>query len=503
MQQMYQDFTKVSSDSGAKISENESLRLIERAEALNGSTASSFRRTSRRGDKSLMQLINEHKADFSAEGQKVVQTYLKSGQMPNARRPQDIYGVRDRNTDLTTSQPNVIPNEVAPPGPRNVVPNEVASPGPRNVNSNRTNLPHPSDLLPRALNRNGAIHGRTVTNIPIPGVPSNTNGANDSENSVTTPPPSGSNTVVGPIDVSPVDDTEPEGPYGKLILDWQAKKKTWECHWFPMRETRAGGDKTNNLYALDGPLHKLDQVTGGNAREYEYIYSRKAVDSGPGFRWWGHCNNASEVACTLPPPKHPVTRKGADGKSVTFSVGDIQGLLVKVSSILIDRVDFKGQRFNDPRYDDPNDPAPDVFIDALQTWAKDGLPFVLDIDNKEEVWNFPYDQVKIYESKTPFEGGNVAGLPTDGSVKYYHLEMAGTGYDEKKRVYECYVQRDGGKVVDRGWIKTPHTHNNPDFAWRPHPNGDLMNKANWLRKKPENPGVDAAAVYEIYMASLA
>jgi len=294
------------------------------------------------------------------------------------------------------------------------------------------------------------------------------------------------------------------GAYGKEILNFRAAKSTWACHWWPLKETKIGGDPVNNLYADGGPLAKLDMITGGSAKEYEFQKNRKAFGSGKQFEWWGHCNNASEAACVLQAPKHNVEMTAASGAKVVFTKSDITGLLVKITPSLVNNVDFRGERYNNGAKDNPNDPKPELFMQTVQEWAQDGLPFVLDIDPKEQVWNFPYDKAKIFESDKAPQGFS-GNLPSDGSVKYYHIEMSGTGFDNKARTYECYVQRDGsGAVVSSGWIKTPNSHNNPDFMWRPHPVGDLMNKSSWqLRGKPSNPNVDPQVIYDIYMKSLA
>jgi hypothetical protein len=60
-----------------------------------------------------------------------------------------------------------------------------------------------------------------------------------------------------------------------------------------------------------------------------------------------------------------------------------------------------------------------------------------------------------------------------------------------------------GQAKSSDWIKTSNSHNNPDFMWRPHPVGDIMNKATWqFRGKPSNPEVDPQVIYDIYMKSL-
>ncbi len=122
-----------------------------------------------------------------------------------------------------------------------------------------------------------------------------------------------------------------------------------------------------------------------------------------------------------------------------------QGLLVlAISSLIdIDKIDFKGQRFNSATSDDVNELYPDQFLRVIQEWSAEGLPFVADISGNEQVWPFPYDKVMVSESDTPPEG--FSDFPQEVSVKYYHIEMSGTGYDTKKRVYKCYIEyRDVG-----------------------------------------------------------
>jgi hypothetical protein len=445
MLQIYEQCTKKSSDQAEKISGNEALRLISRAEELNTSS-SCFSNNTHRGNKYLQRLVETYSTNFSKESQSVINNYIQTGQIPSSPSKPDS-GRNDATPDRSSESSSVS------------LPRHHSSTSDVNPNG-------PSITVPNSSSSGGSISG--------PNTPSVGN-------------------VTGEI-----------GPNGQVILDFQAKKKTWYCHWFPMQETKKGGDPINNLYAEGGPLAKLDMVTGGNARQYEFENNRKAMNAGNEYSWWGHCNNSAEAACILREPKYDVVRNGINGENVIFTPLDVQGLVVKVTPSLIEKVDFKGERYNGQPSDDPNDPAPEVFLDTMKNWAKDDLPFVVDLDNGQQVWNFPYDKVKISESATPPSDFVASGLPRDGSVKYYHMELSGTGYDKKRRVYACYIQRDSaGNVQTSGWIKTSNTHDSPDFLWRPHPIGDLMNKATWqYRGRPSNPAVDPGVVYDIYMQSL-
>jgi hypothetical protein len=296
----------------------------------------------------------------------------------------------------------------------------------------------------------------------------------------------------------------PDNNHGTIILDFHAGHKTCAWHWFPMQETRTGGDPLNNLYAPGGCLDKVDKITGSNARQYEYDHNRKAKDAGKQYAWWGHSDNAAEAACILSEPKKSVVMKAMDGSDIKFSTNDIQGLLVLVSSSLVSHVDLKGERSDSALGRSDDAISPDYFINILKKWSADRLPFVLDIDPGYQVWNYPYDQVRISESKVPPAEFDTAQGSDDGSLTYYHIEMAGTGYDDKRRVYECFVQHGkDGRVVSSGWIKTPKTHAPPDFMWRPHPIAGLNERENWtLRGYPTNRRIDPKVIYDIYMKSI-
>ena len=290
-----------------------------------------------------------------------------------------------------------------------------------------------------------------------------------------------------------------------VSMEWNSHKETWHCHWFPMQVTRfLGQDPTNNLFAKDGVLEKYDQVFGAESREHELKNNYRSyfsLESDAG--WAGHCNNAAEVACMLERPKKPVTYKG-----VTFSVRDVAGLLVKVSRSLRASMDFVGERYEDAE-DDRSDPPPHVFLNkVLREWGSDAeapVPFVLDITRKKAVWNYPYDQGRVTESTQTPLFLNASKLPPKGHTVFYRAELRGTTFEEQARDYRFWIQyANDGSVIESAWIEGPDEKINPDFAWRPHPAGDLVDKATWVTRpdRQNNPYVRAEDVYEIYRRSL-
>lgn len=305
--------------------------------------------------------------------------------------------------------------------------------------------------------------------------------------------------------VAPTTPSDTTSPYGKVILEWKCEKSTWHAHWWPMKASQPGGDPINNLYAPGGPLEKYDAAFKRNSKSVELAKNAKPHNSDAKYNWWGHCNNASQIACLLQEPIKDVEYNG-----VLFTAHDIGGLLCKVVPSLSKGEDFRGNRYNGPT-DDPNDPNPVAFLnDVLKAWGgkKEGkpVPFILDIDRTEMVWNYPFDQGKVFESEKAPAGIDTRMIPTDGKIKYYRSELKGTGFKQQERNYQFWIKYDGaGKPADSGWIAGEDEKINPDFAWRPHPVGDLNDSRYWVTNESaqNNSEVRAEDVYKLYKASIA
>ena len=558
MLEIYNQSIKNDSACGKTISKEEAHKLIERAEQLNNTRQSSFSyKKEKSGNKYLRTLMQQNPQNFSLASIKMINNFLTTGQIFNDsdydsddssyerhecnehESSSDEHSSSSHHNNISSynrSIPNIVispsyhqpslNNTTQPsinlatphqPATRTISHHEYPS---SNTNSMQPSVTNNHQPINPSENRHDITLSNTNNNQPITRTishhehpssntnsmqPSITISSNNAEPSLTV---SDHNATINRSNVgfSPIlgaDNREINRAQGKLVIDFKSYP-TWFCHWWPLQETKPGGDPVNNLYAPGGCLEKLDKVTGKNARMYEFTHNRKAYNEGKKYAWWGHCNNSAEAACILKQPKHAVTIKGIDGSDVTFSTMDIQGLLVKMTPSLIARVDFRGERFNSSR-DDPSDPKPHVFLDVLKEWSKDKIPFVLDLDNKEQVWNFPYDKAQVFESDRSPEGFSLPSNVAANKTKFYHIEMSGTGFDRQRRVYECYIEWDDhNQVKSSNWIKTDNSHNNPDFMWRPHALGDIMNKETWQFKgQPSNPEVDPQCIYNIYMQSLA
>jgi hypothetical protein len=267
-----------------------------------------------------------------------------------------------------------------------------------------------------------------------------------------------------------------------------------------MKPGQLEGAEVNNLFAAGGPLAKYDQAFGRRALAEELSIHVSDIE------WHGHCNRAAMVTSLLQEPKRDVTYNG-----VTFTPHEIKGLLCEVVTNLCTEEELRGFRFDGNPGDNQFDPSPHSFLkDILEPWTKPDQkqPIILDIDPRVEVWNFPFDSVKVTESEKAPEGFAV-NTPIGCKTKYYLCEMKGTGFPDQERNYQFWIQYDkNGAVVSQSYLPMKDMDDariNPDFGWRVHPKGDLRNAANW-RTDPNvadtNHSILAEDVYKLYAASI-
>lgn len=500
---LYRDLRKQAHTNRCTINQSQTTALIAKAQEIDAASSNKEADTKSHrhhhhlhihrhhhrpeGEAALKRLYSRHKDQFDTASQALLKSTVRHRASSNPGvSPLGVHNFSSTNLCSPPTTPTTRLNG-------SIIHHNHPMPAATTPSPTTTVVPMPVATMPSATT------ATTVVPMPVATMPSNTNTTTvlpiptiveHSDNTVTTPVVSSSNVINSSNNAAGV------------ILDFHSKP-TWLVHWFPQMENRAN-DATNNLYAKGGALDKLDAVSGKNAREYEYSNHRVTDRT---KSWWGHCNNAAEIACLLQPVKHSVTMKGNNGQVVTFTPHDIQGLLTKVSSHLSNNVDFRGNRYNGRRGEDIKDPKPEAVVQTLKEWANDGLPFVMDVDPKEQVWNYPYDSAKITESMQAPNGFDASSISASGTVKYYTMNLQGTGYDHQKMTYYAYIVYDSNnQVVGSDWIKLSNKFANPDFLWRPHPKGDLMDKSAWVYKDGitvSNPQVDIGLVYDIYMQSIA
>tara|TARA_B110001469_G_C9644435_1_gene325129 strand:+ start:2233 stop:3192 length:960 start_codon:yes stop_codon:yes gene_type:complete len=289
------------------------------------------------------------------------------------------------------------------------------------------------------------------------------------------------------------------------ILKWESIKKTEKYHWWPLCELNEN-DTTNNLYAKGNALSKYDSLFGTNAVFYQTQKHYIPKDSSRSDKSWaGFCNYASIMSSLYSYPRYPVTIKHKT-KILTLSINEIEQLLIIAcsNSIKPNISFFFGKRnYNDTKHDydintsnkSNDEPLPLDLLNMLELMCKNNNPFIMDIDNGTDVWNYAYDSVKVYKYKTCPLHHNA---PSIGTTDYYNFKINSNGYPEENQnlwgyVNTIYKDDEGIMCRTEKWI----SNNHPDFIWAKYP----INKP-WEGKCIINPEVDARIVYEIYKLSL-
>ena len=297
----------------------------------------------------------------------------------------------------------------------------------------------------------------------------------------------------GPDEIVPAD----------VILYWTASRKTERYHWWPLLDKKTEEeDYINNLFAKGGGIYKYGMLCDNLALLYQKEYHRIPCDSKRTDKnWAGFCDRAASLSCLYSYPRKPVTVKYGP-RQIEFMPADIEALMICASDNAIRRgkTVLYGKRNNTKKEDIKkigadkhklikSDPLPLDLLDILHSLTKELIPFVMDVDNGEAVWNYPFDSVKVtLEAVAKYK----KYLPNQGNNKVYRFILESSSYPEKNMDFIGYVNRDYN-FVDQGWIGD----NNPDFLWRQYPQ-----IGPWLGKSEMNPFVNSYHVYRIYLQSI-
>ena len=280
------------------------------------------------------------------------------------------------------------------------------------------------------------------------------------------------------------------------ILKWESFRQTETYHWWPMCEHEVN-DVTNNLYADGNALDKYDKLFGKSAVQYQKKYHYIACDSQRADKSWaGFCNYSAIMASLYTYPKYDVVVKHKN-KLITFTPRDIEQLLIVAckNAIKPNISLFFGIRNNTDSKKSKEEPLPSELLNILDIMCKNDRPFIMDIDNGHQVWNYAYDKVKVNKYKTcPLHHV----LPKKGHTNYYNFQIISKGYPNENQNLWGYVNTvhdTSGYICEKNekWISDTH----PDFVWAKYP----VDKP-WEGKCIINPEVNARIIYEIYTLSL-
>ncbi len=139
------------------------------------------------------------------------------------------------------------------------------------------------------------------------------------------------------------------------------------------------------------PMDKYGLVlhlNGNDTNNPFYVSAWEILNSyNPGGEgWWGHCNGWAAAAILTNEPTESVSFR-AGSQDVSFSVGDLKGLLSE--SHYSTYSNFYGERYNGED-DDVADLTPAAFHKLVSYYLGEmGVAMVFDTTATEQVWNFP------------------------------------------------------------------------------------------------------------------
>ncbi|MDD3588524.1 MAG: DUF4384 domain-containing protein [Thermoguttaceae bacterium] len=229
----------------------------------------------------------------------------------------------------------------------------------------------------------------------------------------------------------------------------RVEKEVWSGYWWP---TSRG--------EILGPLAKYDQLTGSNAVSWEKKNRPSQVNGRSAPDWTGLCHGWSASSVMEVEPRQTVL-----SHNIQLSTGDQKGWLAIAHSN--DVANVYGKRYSGPN-DDPSDLSPEELWKVLRAHIKEqGVPLVLDIEPKEQVWNYPVYAYRVeYAPKagsTLCQGKICVWMADDAVPKnFIGLKQAYQEY-----TFEAEIQ-NGSIVMGTGHWTGNSVNVHPDFAWFPY-----------------------------------
>ncbi len=236
-----------------------------------------------------------------------------------------------------------------------------------------------------------------------------------------------------------------------------AEVTPWSGYWWPIRDGQ-----------LLVPLGKYDRLTGHQAAAWERANNPPGPDVPD---WFGYCHAWSAASMLESEPRGNRTAAAGSAR-VSLDIGDQKGLLTACHTE--DLANSWGARFGDGEgSEDPQDLRPDLLWRLLKLHlGQQGVPLVLDVEAKEEVWNYP-----VYEYQISYRPDDGVGRPAPSAYRgSLTLLMADDGVPPayrgtKVRKETCefrFQMRNGNVVMGSGQWIGPSQKDHPDFAWYPY-----------------------------------
>lgn len=287
--------------------------------------------------------------------------------------------------------------------------------------------------------------------------------------------------------------TKPQNYATNCVLYWNSNYKTQKYYWWPLLSSGNKNDHINNLYANGGGIDKYDKLFNTNALEYQKEHHCILPESNRSDKYWaGFCDRAATLSCLYKYPSNPVVAK-YNGKIIEFSQRDIEALMIIVSNATISNSlsVFYGSRNNSKNKNSKNksEPLPLELIEILKRFSKEGGSFVIDIDNGDAVWNYPFDKFIITIEPIDFSDERI---PKTGKSVVYRFRIGSSAFPHKNIDINGLVNYSKDSIHQE-WL----SHNNPDFLWKKY-----KKNYQWNGTSNINPHIKPEIVYELYKNSI-
>ena len=281
-------------------------------------------------------------------------------------------------------------------------------------------------------------------------------------------------------------------PANNCVLYWNSKYKTQTYHWWPLLASNEN-DTVNNLYANGGGIDKYDKLFKTGALEYQKKHHCILPDSDRSDKKWaGFCDRAAFLSCLYRYPVNSVVVKHKD-TVIEFTQREVEALMIVVSNTAVRKSlsVFYGSRNNSKLKHSKkrSEPLPLELIEILNRFSKEDEPFVIDIDNSDAVWNYPFDEFLI--TREPIDLSDTK-IPKTGKNIVYRFQIKSIAFPAKNIDIRGLVNCNNNHVHQE-WLSS----SNPDFLWKKY-----RNEYEWSGKSDINPHVDPEIVYKIYKRSI-
>ncbi|MBI1354504.1 MAG: hypothetical protein GC160_09165 [Acidobacteria bacterium] len=179
---------------------------------------------------------------------------------------------------------------------------------------------------------------------------------------------------------------QPPPPPQPITLSGQADHRVWSGPWWPEKPS------STQLYGASGPLEAYGRWTGdGNPLQWERL--NHSTPPAANAAWTGHCDGFSVSSSVYGEPRRAVAATRTGGASVSFSPGDIKGLLAA------NWAGFDWQGSQRAAGGPAGVSAYDFHRFVLFYIHENRLPIVVNT-KKDVVWNYPADSFQMTATPT-------------------------------------------------------------------------------------------------------